>query len=178
MRYGTMPFWSLLMQTKEQLENEHLVPDHWGYQSSEEDKKRASKILTALSIIRPGAFQRVLDIGAYEGWLTNQYPAEEKHGYEISDNAAARFPSGVTRVLKPEGRYPLITATGCLYQHYDYKHFFELFRLHSQEVVLTCNIKSWERPELSRQHFLGFTQVYTEEFHYNEHIQMLRIFKV
>jgi hypothetical protein len=48
----------------------------------------------------------------------------------------------------------------------------EMIRRHASGIVLTCNIRDWERPETT----LLPGQIHEEEFRYREYIQKLRIF--
>lgn len=173
------------MQKIEEIEKHYLTPDPWGYKTNPEDQKRKERILNALEKVRPGIFHRVLDIGCGEAWLTQFLPAVHKHGYELSDNAAKRFPSQVLRTIEPTGLYDLVVTTGTLYSHYDYKKFYRIISEHSSETILTCAIRDWERGEMSDPEFhereLGAIQIYEEEFPYmiegREHTQKLRIFR-
>lgn len=166
------------MQSKSDIEKAALVPDHWGYQTSQEDAKRKSWILKTLHIVTQGEpFKRALDIGAYEGWITGDLPAKEIYGFEVSDNAAARFPWNVLRELEPTGKYDLITATGVMYAHYDTKLFIDLINKHAGNIILLCNIKQWE-VDLSG---IQAKQLLSLEFQYNpgdqQFTQKLRVYQ-
>lgn len=157
------------MQTKVELEQFYKKTDPWGFQENADDIRRKSLILGHLNRSR---FKRALDIGCGEGWISKDLPADEIHGFELSDQAAARLPASVKRVIVPEGRYDLIVATGVLYSQYDWRRMLDMIRQHACGVVLTCNIKNWERPETtSLPH-----QYHEEEFPYREYIQKLRLF--
>ena len=104
------------MQTKEELEHWYAVPDPWLYKQTPDDEERKNLILDFL----PLKYQRALDIGCGEGFVTTDLPAIEIHGIEISDNAARRLPWNVKRVHSPEGLYDLVMTTGTLYQQYDH----------------------------------------------------------
>lgn len=103
-------------------------------------------------------------------------PADEIHGYEISDNAAARFPKNVTRVLDPQGKYDLVVATGVLYPQYDWDHFVNLIKAHASNIVLTSNIKSWE--VMAAILTIPGKEIFSAEFSYRDYVQKLRIFDV
>jgi len=166
------------MQPLDEIERHYANPDPWGYQASPADAERKATILDALNMFGP--YQRGLDIGCGEGWITKDIPADEIHGFECSNNAAERFPPNVKRVLKPEGKYDLVMATGIMYQHYNWEKFLYLINYHSSLDILTCNIKAWEIPMLQSK--IKARQVVDMEFDYcpgNERFtQKLRIFQV
>lgn len=170
------------MQPKEEIEAHYQNPDPWGYQSCEEDRIRKQNILSILSVYQNkfGSFERALDIGAGEAWITKDLPATTKHAFELSKQACARMPEGVVSVENPNGHYDLIVATGVLYPHYDCATFFRLMREHSSKLILTCNIKAWEHPRLREQtgelHFLSQKEEASMEFKYREFTQKLRLF--
>jgi hypothetical protein len=103
--------------------------------------------------------------------MTKDLPAKDRHGIELSDNAAARFPKNVTRVAEPEGKYDLILCTGMLYKHYDYKKFLEWIKSAASKTVVISSIKQWE-VDLKE---LG--EPYEEyEFPYREYTQSLKFY--
>lgn len=161
------------MQTKAEIEKDYQNPDPWGFQSHPDDAMRKEKILKALEPYGP--FTSVLDVGAGEGWITKDIPAESRHGYEISDKAAARFPDNVERVAAPFGKYDLVIATGVLYTQYDYQDFLDIIKRCSSRIVLLCNIKDLEVPEVAA---LGMPEVHTEEFKYRDYTQKLRVYQL
>lgn len=161
------------MQSKESIEQSYAHPDPWGFQSHGDDHTRKSNILSVLSGLGP--FKRALDLGCGEGWITKDLPSEVIYGFEISDNAASRFPKNVKRCFSPEGKYDLIVATGVLYHHYDHRYFLDVIKRHAENIVLTCNIKDWEVPEVEK---LPMTQFVEMQFDYREFTQRLRVFKV
>lgn len=146
--------------------------DAWGYQTNPHDRWRKQVIIHTVNLFGP--FSRCLDLGAHEGWITKDIPASTRHGYELSDVAAARFPPLVKREC--EGKYDLVLATGVLYGHYDWRHFVDKINAHSSKIVLTCNITSWEL--MAAILAIKGKQVYESEFIYREHFQKLRVFNV
>lgn len=161
------------MQPFKEIDEAYLKPDPWSYQSSEEDKKRKDIIIDRICNLDI-EFERALDVGCGEAWISKDLPAKEIFGYECSDNAASRFPDNVKRVLKPEGDYDLIVATGVMYYHYDWKTFLSIIRNHASNIFVTSNIKDWQIKEL--QEFEP-NLIHEEEFPYNEHKQHLRIYR-
>lgn len=153
------------MQTKQELEDWYSTVDAWGYKTHKDDSFRKIRILSLLK----KKYKRALDIGAGEGWITKDLPADEIHAIELSDVASSRFPENIKRVQKPEGEYDLIIATGVFYDQYDWKQMHEWILNHATDTVLTSNIKSWEHP-------LPLTPLHEEEFPYREYTQHLCIY--
>lgn len=162
------------MQTKEQIELSYRDGDAWDFETNAEDAKRKRYIIHVLRLFGP--FERALDIGCGQGFIARDLPADEIHGFEISDNAASRLPPNVKRMLEPEGKYDLVTACGIMYSHYDWDLFASLIEEHSSNVILLCNISSWELSEGVER--IPGKQVFTAFFPYREWSQALRVFKV
>lgn len=152
-------------QSKESLDMWYMLPDPWGYESNKDDIARKTTILGSLE----SGYKRALDIGAGEGFITKDLPAEEIHAIEFSDNASSRLPKHIKRVQEPKGEYDLIIATGVLYPQYNYLKMHQWIQKHAIKTVLTCNIKEWEIP-------LKGNQITYVEFPYREYTQALRIY--
>lgn len=159
------------MQTKKEIEDSYRDGSPWDYETNPEDAKRKKIILDRLSTHAP--FMRALDLGCGQCFITRDLPANEIFGYELSDNAASRFPTNVKRVIEPDGGYDLVVATGVFYAHYDFKTLLGLVHKHAYQIFLTCNIKEWVVPALDE--FKSKT-VHEEFFPYREYTQHLRIF--
>jgi hypothetical protein len=160
------------MQTKEELEEWYKQSDPWGYEVNPEDARRKQIILDALKPYLP--FDKALDIGCGEGWVTKDLPAKEIYGTELSETASKRVPSRVRVITDIEGMFDLVTAMGVLYKQYDYQTMINQIMQHSCDIVLLCNIKDWEVPLPQK---LLNAQVYEDEFEYREYIEKLRIIK-
>lgn len=162
-----------MTQSKDDLDRYYSTrPDPWEYATTKDDETRKRYILHALELFPP--FQRVLDLGAGEGWLTKDLPALTKHGYELSDVAAARFPDSVQRLC--HGQYDLVVATGVLYSHYDWHTIVGLIEGRASNVILTCNIKEWEVGAAIAA--IPGKQVLDMEFPYRNFQQKLRVFQI
>ena len=153
------------MQSKADLEDWYVTKDPWGYETNPHDAFRLETILEELKPYAP--FERALDVGAGEGWLTQHLPAKHIDAIELSDRAASRFPKNVHRVSEPHGSYDLIIATGVLYQQYDWQSLIHILK-GSTRTILTCNISDWElgldqlgKPDVS---------IYFPYRHYTEHL--------
>lgn len=158
------------MQNPNEIESWYSQKDPWGYETTIDDEIRKQTILEALGNKK---FKRALDLGAGEGWITKDLPAKELFAYELSDNASGRLPANVKRVTAPAGPYDLVILTGVLYGHYDYKALTQLALQYSSNIILTCNIKEWEKNEFPQDWL-----VYEKEFPYRDYTQHLCIYSI
>ena len=170
------------MQPTHEIEASYCTPDPWQYQNDPRDLVRKEKIIETAKRFSPFPlpYRNALDIGAGEGWITKDFPATIKHGYELSQQARDRFPENVIAIGEPVGSYELITATGVMYDHYNWPWFMHLIDEHASNIVITCNIKTWEIPALRDERVIKdmrLSEIFTEEFEYREFIQKLRVFK-
>ncbi len=147
--------------------------DPWDYSITPDDHWRKRVIVQVLRLFGP--FSAALDIGAGEGWITRDLPASTKHGIELSDTAAQRFPLSVVRVHKPIMKYDLVLATGVLYAHYDVAEIISWIREAASDYILTCSIQAWEPPVIRE---IPGKQIFAADFPYREFHQQLRIFKL
>jgi len=169
------------MQPKEDIEKQYKVKDPWGFESNPQDRIRKQKIIDCLKSQRD-QYERALDIGCGEGFITKDIPARKVYGYEISDQARARLPKTVAPVLEPlDYSYDLITATGVFYGHYDWKHFGKIISCCATDTILLCNISDWEVPNISDRDWVydnwQAREVFSMEFPYREWHQRLRVFE-
>ena len=79
------------MQTKQELEEWYERVDPWDYTVTPDDLYRKQFYLIVLDDLGQ-SYDRALDIGAGEGFITKDLPAEQIHAIEMSDAAANRFP--------------------------------------------------------------------------------------
>jgi len=152
------------MQSQEELEKWYLKNDPWEYTGNKEDDFRKDKILSNLK-----TYNRGLDIGCGEGFITKDLPCKAIYGYDLSEIAMSRLPDIVSPMRKIEGKFDLIVATGILYKQYDYRWVIETIKKHAIGTVITCNIKDWEINDLPNQ-------IHEEEFKYREFEQKLRVY--
>lgn len=167
-----------MTQSKESLERWWKTPDAWGYKINPDDADRKERILKACRKFAPeGGYKKALDIGAGEGWITKDLPADEIWGYEISDTAASRWPEDVRRLkgldYLERGTFDLVTLCGVLYKQYDWSTMIVIAvaAAAAGAKVVTCNIKSWEK-----YHFLEDMKLYEEEFPYRQYTERLAIY--
>lgn len=153
------------MQSKTDIETWYRSEDPWQYKNNPDDTRRKQVILNELKQIK-SHYLKALDIGAGEGWITKDLPADDIYAIEWSDEAAKRLPEPIKRVFKPEGEYDLIIATGVFYDQYDWQQMHQWILEHSVGIVLTSNIKSWEHP-LPKKPMKEMEFPYRE---YNQHL--------
>ena len=156
------------MQSKEELENWYRFPDPWAYETTKDDLDRKQKIIDIL----PLRYQRAIDIGCGEGFVTRDLPAIEIHGIEISDLAAERLPWNVKRVTEPEGLYDLVMTTGTLYPQYNHEQIVNWIKNCSCRHILIGGIKDWLMP-------YSFGNVIQKiEFPYREFTQSVVLYEI
>lgn len=130
------------MQTKQELEKWYEEPDKWGYFSNEYDEMRLQKIIYMLGWGKK-RYDRILDIGCGEGFVTQHLPSDVIHGLDISDNAMSRLPENVKAVSAPEGKYDLVVSTGTLYNQYDHEAIYQLIIKSASQYILIGGIADW-----------------------------------
>jgi trans-aconitate methyltransferase len=129
------------MQTKEDLESWYKIPDQWGYFSNPEDTKRRDLIFSLLpdKLI----YNRAIDIGCGEGFISQKIPARTIHGLDLATNALGRLPENVVPIYFPHGKYDLVVSTGTLYQQYDHKSIYDMIMKFSSNHILISGISDW-----------------------------------
>jgi hypothetical protein len=155
------------MQSKEELENWYLREDPWNYKTTEDDYFRKEKILSLLK-----KYDKALDIGCGEGFITKDLPANEIFGIELSDNASLRLPSNVTRLIQPVDIYDLVMTTGTLYQQYNHQQITNWIKQSASHHILVGGIKDW-------MIWSDFGKIINEiEFQYREYTQIIRLYEI
>jgi CO dehydrogenase/acetyl-CoA synthase epsilon subunit len=160
-----------MKQSIAEIEEWYKQADPWNYLCNPDDLTRKEKIIAKLS--EYPTFQRALDIGGGEGWISKDLPAKSIEVYEVSENARKRLPEGILGVTEATGNYDLVVATGVLYQHYHFEQMLEIIKKHATKVILIAGIKDW----LVDTTQLG-SLVYEEEFPYREYTQVIKIYDV
>ena len=155
------------MQSKEELENWYLREDPWNYKTTEDDYFRKEKILSLLK-----KYDKALDIGCGEGFITKDLPANEIFGIELSDNASLRLPSNITRLIQPVDTYDLVMTTGTLYQQYNHHQITNWIKQSASHHILVGGIKDWMM-------WSDFGKIINEiEFQYREYTQIIRLYEI
>ncbi len=161
------------MQSKQELEHWYQNPDPWAYKTNPDDLKRKAEIIMTLNDINNfQEYNKAVDIGCGEAFVTTSLPAKLIHGIEISDKAAERFPSNVIRVLQPEGKYDLVMTTGTLYQQYDHSQIKDWMISCASKHILVAGIKDW------LIHYDFGKVILEKEFQYRQYTQRLVIYEV
>ena len=162
------------MQTKSQAEDWYSVPDRWNYFKSDEDRMRKEKFMELLSLGKK-QYTNALDLGCGECFITKDLPSENIFGIELSDNAASRFPSNVTRLHQPrcDTSYDLVVTTGTLYPQYDHQLLYGWILEASSEYILISGIKEW----LIQYHFNAHI-IERIEFNYLNYTQQATLYKI
>jgi|GEM_PF-1313673 hypothetical protein len=167
-------------KTKEWVEGQYAKPDPWGYQRHPDDKYRRLMVMTAcLGLAPDGRFRKALDVGAGEGWITQALPAIEIYGLELSDAAAARFPTSVKRLTDGthDHSFDLVVSTETMFEHYNWKQIRDaiLKAAAPGALIVTCNNTKWEVPAIEKE--IG-SPLLVQEFPYRGMVMRLKAWRV
>jgi SAM-dependent methyltransferase len=155
-----------MVQSKEDLERWYSQSDRWGYFHEPDDSIRLKNILRILDY-----YEKAIDIGCGEGFITRHLPAREIFGVDISENAMSRLPENVTPIKEPNGKYDLVISTGTLYQQYNHKQIYDWVIASAKNHILIAGIKDW-----LVDYDFGM-QLKTLEFKYREYTQKITLYK-
>ena len=158
------------MQTKQELEEWYEQDDPWEYTVTPDDIYRKRFYLTVLEGLGE-YYDRALDVGAGEGFITGDLPAKQIHAIEMSDNAASRLPKNVERVFAPEGEYDLVLVTGLLYRQYDHEQIARLVLEAASKHVCVGGIQDWLLP------YPFGRLIETFRFPYREYTSVFNVYK-
>ena len=118
------------MQTKAELEAFYSSDDPWDYDASPDDAARVARVLAA---IPKREYERTLDIGCGNGFLTVRLPGEHVIGVDLSERAVAAAARRAERVGSaarfealslfelPDaelGTFDLVVTSGVFYPQY------------------------------------------------------------
>jgi SAM-dependent methyltransferase len=143
-----------MIQSKEDLERWYSQSDRWGYFHEPDDSIRLKNILRILDY-----YDKAIDIGCGEGFITRHLPAKEIYGVDISDNAMSRLPENVTSLKEPNGKYD------------NHKQIYDWIIASAKNHILIAGIKDW----LIDYNF-GM-ELKTLEFKYREYTQKITLYK-
>lgn len=158
------------MQSKQDLEDWYNIPDQWGYFTNEEDTKRRDFILSMFEVGH--YYQRTLDIGCGEGFITHKIPSNVIHGLDLSNKAMQRLPSNVIGVNEPSGKYDLVISTGTLYPQYDHQSIYNMIMASASQHILISGISDW----LIEYNF--GTIIKSINFNYREYTQKTTLYAI
>ena len=103
-----------MKETKENIEKFYEKQDPWGFKNNPHDILRKEIIIEksldfCKSVLNKNTYMNALEIGAGEGWIIKDLPAENVYGYELSETAKSRWPSNV-KDFDTSLKYDLIIA--------------------------------------------------------------------
>lgn len=179
------------LQTPAELDQHYDAEDPWGYAGNLADQRRKSELLGALP---ERDWQRVLDIGCGNGYVTFDLPGASVLGVDISRAAvqwaekrrsslaaaeSARFAFeqasilGLSRAVR--GSFDLVVITGVLYPQYigaaTALARYEIDQvLQPGGVVVSCHIDEWNAPRLP------YTLLDTTLYPYREYVHRLEVY--
>lgn len=158
------------MQSKEELEGWYANRDPWRYETNPDDELRLKKILNILGWGKK-VYEKALDIGCGEGFITRHLPANRIYGYDIANNATDRLPTSVIPITAIEGKYDLVISTGTLYQQYDHEAVYQAIKRSASQYILIGGIRDWLIPKDFGK------QIQFSEFPYRGYIQRLTLYE-
>ena len=178
------------IQTKQELNCFYSEQDPWRYADHPDDVRRKTKLL---SLIPPRQFERTLDIGCGNGFLTFDLPGKAVIGVDLSSSAiawanrtrdmrddAARFSFVAASLFDLDstrlGLLDLIVITGVLYPQY-IGRTSSLVRqridglLEEGGILVSCHIDEWCPPRFP------YTALDVELYPYRDHTHRLEIYR-
>jgi SAM-dependent methyltransferase len=171
------------VQPRRELEDFYVEDDPWGYLSHPGDAARVARLLAALP---PLDYERTLDLGCGNGFVTACLPGHELVGVDLSEraieHATRRVPSTPGRRVSfvasslfdlsaaEIGTFDLIVVTGLLYPQYIGESFSlvaEILRmlLRPDGIVASVHIDEWSAYELPLTRLFVSLDRYREFFH-------------
>jgi predicted TPR repeat methyltransferase len=149
-----------MLQSKSDIDNWHEKADPWGYEASPDDLMRKEILL---SEVPSGRYERVLDIGCGQGFITRDLPGESILGVDISEAAInhakqtaaphiSYLASDLFNLPRHLGaqQFDLVVITGVMYPQY-IGHGSELVKmivdslLKRGGVLVSVHISDWYR---------------------------------
>jgi len=172
------------VQSISELEDFYGIADPWGFEHNPEDKKRKEILL---SEIPDRKYERVLDIGCGNGFITRDLPGREIIGADISSTAvghARKYESPRLRFVCAsifdlpkctEGTFDLVLITGVLYPQYigrSYNFIYPIVEslLRENGILVSVHIDDWYS---GRFPFLLLNELH---YPYREYIHRLEVY--
>lgn len=174
-----------VLQSVESLEEFYEKPDPWDYENNQDDISRRALLL---SVLPKNLYEKVLDIGCGDGFVTSQLPGKEILGIDISANAiqhATKKKLPNTQYVQCslfdlpraglKSPYDLIIITGVLYPQYIgasealvYTIIDDL--LQSEGHLVCCHIEEWYRGRFP------YMTLHREYYPYREYTHVLEVY--
>jgi len=177
-----------ILQPIDELEKWWESPDPWGYENNPDDLNRRAMLL---SVLPKKHYQKVLDIGCGNGFVTTRLPGKEIIGVDISANAIRHAKDrskdfAHIQYLQhsifdlPElgwsDSFDLIVITGVLYPQYigkseklAYMIFDDLLKKNGH--LVSCHIEEWYH---SRFPYITLEREY---YPYREYVHILEAYE-
>lgn len=177
------------LQTAAELDDFYQVEDPWAYKDTADDTRRLTELL---AVMPKRQFERVLDIGCGNGFVTLELPGNFVHGVDLSAKAVGW--SEARRLCRSDSRrfcftqsslfdldthdlgcFDLIVITGVLYQQYIGKSFSLVRRIIDSLLqpggnLVSCHIDDWNPP------LLPYTLLDRTFYPYREYIHRLEVY--
>lgn len=168
-----------MIQTKEELDQWYGSEDPWSYESNPEDTKRKSILL---SEIPNREYNRVLDIGCGQGFITKDLPGQRIIGIDLSSEAITKAKNLESDKLRFQqcdlfnihkelaGEFDLIIITGVLYPQYIGASVNLVYLLIDQllsenGVLISVHIDEWYQARFPYLQLQEFCYPYRQYFH-------------
>ncbi len=173
------------LQSLEDLEKWHSRNDPWGYENSDDDAKRRNILL---SEIPERKYNKVLDIGCGQGFITKHLPGKKIVGVDISRNAIKFAKKNIKKrhivflaldlfdlPNNLEDRFDLIIITGVIYPQYIGKSNTLVYKIIEDllldgGVLISVHIDEWYN---ARFPFLLLSETY---YQYKEYTHKLEVY--
>ena len=178
------------VQATAELEAHYNEPDPWGYERNPDDARRRNELLSLLPTV---PFQRVLDIGCGDGFVTFSLPGDQIVGVDLSEKAIKWAGAKAERREDSErfrfvqssffdlpsqdlGQFDLIVITGLLYPQYIGKGavFARMvidYALRPGGFLVSCHIENWSPPRFS------YNLVDIIKYPYRDYTHVLEVLK-
>lgn len=172
-----------------ELDRKYVEADPWKYEGARDDAFRRARLLAALPTRR---YERTLDIGCGDGFVTFELPGREVVGTDLSSRATAlareraalrkdaerfRFEALDVFEITPErlGRFDLVVVTGVLYPQYIGNAWTAIRRLLDTVLVpggllAMCHIQEWTRQPVP------YARVHQSWYAYRGYTHALEVF--
>jgi SAM-dependent methyltransferase len=181
----------MTIQSAAGLDSHYTRPDPWDYQTNPHDQRRKSELLALLPV---QTWQRVLDIGCGDGYVTFDLPGTriigmdisaaaigwaEKHRSTLSAPMSDRFQFEVRSVFELDAEdqpFDLVVITGVLYQQY-IGCAFSVVReridalLAPGGCLVSCHIDGWKPPRFA------YTLLDTALYPYRDYNHRLEVYR-